>query len=299
MAEAPPPPVEAIGKPEDIISSSSQAKPPPPSSTAKGLDSFLATVNYTLYLLSHISTNPPSLRSITQLLLGITTILRSKLLRQTTLSIPPPSQPAAPSALSLHLTSFCNLVTETRTTLRLLNLIPISLGLRRLLAKPFNPKTDDALLHYLNITQLLAYTTFQAGENIAYLTDKSILPRSRLLHTNGPAGTGKIWLLACRAWTVAVGLDFVKLAREASLERQRRLEIKAGYSSVKKLSTEEEVEMERRWWNALFKAGCWFPVCVHYSTIGGIRGINKGVIGVLGGLAGWEAAAEAWEGTAV
>lgn len=265
--------------------------------TKSGLDSFLATVNYTLYILSHLATNPPSLQSFTRIFARIVNLLRSKLLRQPILSAPSlPTTP--PTSLSLHLTSLCNLITETRTTLRLLNLLPLTLGLRRLLSKEATPGLDDPILHYLSITQLLAYATFQLGENIAYLTDKSILPRSRLLRTNSPAGTGKIWLLACRAWLVGVGLDFVKLARQASLERQRRLEVKAGYPRAKKLTVDEEAEMERQWWNTLFKAGCWFPLCAHYSVVGGIKGVNKGVMGVLGGLAGWEAVADAWERTA-
>lgn len=245
------------------------------------------------------------MHSLTRLLTRITSLLRTKFLRlepspTTKFSLPPPST-TPPSPLPLHLTAACNLLTETRTTLRLLNLLPMTLGLRRLLTSSSagtGTDSEDPILHTLSVTQLASYTIYQLLENTAYLTDRGILPRSRLLRTTGPVGsTGPLYLLACRAWLLAVSLDFAKLYRSAALERTRRRDARAGYPHAKKLSEGEEAEWERRWWSTLLRAGCWVPLAVHFSVPGGLRGVNRGVIGVLGGLAGWEGVVAGWEAT--
>ncbi|KAL9105770.1 MAG: hypothetical protein Q9227_009118 [Pyrenula ochraceoflavens] len=311
MAEAPPPPpgpgskANPSASPAAVPTSSSAPGPPMPKSvpdipstllrwasstdqtllrlsrllsTTSSQDAFLSTINYTLYLLSHLTARPPIhlIHSFTRFL------VRLHLLSPSALSIPPlPSSPQ--TALSLHLTSLTALLTQTRTTLRLTSLLPLYAGLRALLLNP--PR--DPVLHATRLAQLASYTTFQLLENTAHLTDHSVLPPSRLLRTH--SGTGRLWLTACRAWALGVGLEFVKLAREAVLHKRER------ESGVYKTTREEEEKWEKGWWRAVFKAGCWFPLASHYSVVGGIRGVNRGVVGVLGGLAGMGAMADAWE----
>jgi hypothetical protein len=203
------------------------------------------------------------------------------------------TRPSSLSTSPLH--TLATHLTTTRTTLRLTALLPLYTALRNLLKSP----PHDPILHALTLTQTISYVGFQVLENIAHLTDLRILPPSSLFRTNSAPGkfpvgadTSRIWLLSCRLWLLGVSLDFPLLFRRAQLEVLRRQPTSSGHRKV----ASDEVEVwDRKWWRELFVAGCWWPLCLHWSVDGGVAGVGDGVIGLLGGLAGWEGLMGMWE----
>jgi hypothetical protein len=57
--------------------------------------------------------------------------------------------------------------------------------------------------------------------------------------------------------------------------------------------------MDRRWWSELVVAGCWLPICAHYSVEGGLfrSSVEDGLVGALGLVASWEGWKVAWAET--
>lgn len=60
--------------------------------------------------------------------------------------------------------------------------------------------------------------------------------------------------------------------------------------------TEEDASVDKKWWSQLFVASSWLPMAVHYSVEGGI-GLNLGIVGLLGVMAGAETFRAQWEAT--
>jgi len=143
------------------------------------------------------------------------------------------------------------------------------------------------------------------------LIDLRILPpslatsRYNLLRTPSPApSTTKLWLISSRFWLAGVACDFFRLLREAYIEAQRRR--RHATSTETESERKEHVptaveieEMGRRWWSELFVAGCWLPLCAHYSVEGGLfrSSVEDGVVGALGLTASWEEWKVAWAET--
>ena len=86
--------------------------------------------------------------------------------------------------------------------------------------------------------------------------------------------------------------DFVRLAREAQLQRAKR----AG-STEKDVSTADK-EIDAKWWSELVVPTSWMPVAAQFSTEGGLPGFNLGIMGACGAMAGLGRTAGLWAETA-
>lgn len=114
-------------------------------------------------------------------------------------------------------------------------------------------------------------------------------------------------LWACRAWLVGVSCDLLRLVREAVLTQQRRWRRRqvAGRGEDAKANVEEEQgkvgreeeEEDAKWWGEMIGPLSWLPVAVHYSVEGGLPGMNLGVIGFCGMMAGLGKTRALWTAT--
>ncbi|KAK4556735.1 hypothetical protein LTR86_006306 [Recurvomyces mirabilis] len=250
-----------------------------------GLPAFLSTFNYTLYLLAYLETKSVGLRArLFQLLSQVTST--PALATATTAAV----QPSPIMNLAL-------MVGSARTTLRLFGLIPMYAGLRQLLNGP--KPGQDQVLYANSVTQILMYMTFQFLENVALLTDNKILPaRYTAKYTAASGGkTAKIYLWAYRAWLGGILCDFVRLGREAQLERSRRSQ-KGGASSSTDVSAKSDEQKDQEWWAQAVVPLSWVPMATHVSLEGGIPGFNVGVMGLSGLSAGLGKIADLWAKTA-
>lgn len=154
---------------------------------------------------------------------------------------------------------------------------------------------QDQVLYATAVTQCALYTAFQFLENVGLLTDQKILPASYTARYTASAGgtTAKIYLWSYRAWMGGVLCDFVRLFREAQLERSKR-----SQRSSTDVSTKEDEEVDQKWWSQMVVPLSWLPVAVHFSVVGGIPGFNLGIMGACGGLAGLSRTADLWASTA-
>ncbi|KAL9008841.1 MAG: hypothetical protein Q9173_006072 [Seirophora scorigena] len=256
-------------------------------STTSNLDLTLSTLTYTLSLLSH--------------------------------TIHPSSSPKSSSRL-LRL-SF--LLSETRTTVRLLALLRLLPSLLSLLfsdPSPFSSipttttttttKTKNALLASV---QAAANVTFQFLENVAFLGSKRILPLP-------PATQARCYVLCSRAWALSVGCDLWRLGREYGILGRRKAKEQDGGrwkgagredEGMKTVQGEEGKTMEGektadveergylsaeigRWRKEALVTACWAPVAVHYSVEGGVLG--EGTVALLGLLGSAVGLREGWRG---
>lgn len=247
--------------------------------TPGGLQSFLSTTNYGLYILAHLHSQSPSRAQI---------IARLATALGRTPSKTPVANPSA-AAAGVPLTPLLPLalaISELRTTLRLTGLIPLYVLLKSLIRS----KEPDRITYFIKLTQCLGYIGFQLLENIAHLTNKTVIASS---WTNARfarlGGTAKLATWSCRSWLVGITCDFLRLARESQLAKQN--------GTYAKLNAEEKREVDRKWWSEALVATSWFPMAVHYSVEGGI-GLNLGVIGACGFFANLGNFLKAWDSTA-
>ena len=248
-----------------------------------GLSSFLSTFNYTLYLLIYLESKSAPLQA--QLYALLSRLSGKPASSVVTAGVAGPSRIAA----------LATLLGQTRTTLRLFGLFPMYAWLRQLLQGP--KPGQDQVLYTTSLTQCTLYITFQFLENVALLTDKDVLPTSyttRWHATGGASKTSKMYLWAYRAWMAGFCCDFVRLAREAQLTRQKR----SGEKGVAAAATAEEKEADQKWWSELAVPMSWFPVGAQFSTVGGLPGFNLGIMGLCGMLAGLGRTSALWVATA-
>jgi hypothetical protein len=156
--------------------------------------------------------------------------------------------------------------------------------LRTLLA---GKKADaDPVLHRIALLQCISYIVYQALENIAVLADNGVVSKRFVALINkGDSTTGRVYLWAYRAWLAGVSCDFLRLAREAVIEKKRRAERAASPTAVVG-QDEGDKKTDERWWNDFIVAAAWFPMALHYSSTTGLPGWNLGVMG-LSGLIAW------------
>jgi hypothetical protein len=77
----------------------------------------------------------------------------------------------------------------------------------------------------------------------------------------------------------------------------REAEIHKGKKHA--MSLQEEEDWERKWWNEFMVAAYWMPVAIHYSLFpAGIPGMNTGIVGFLGLMAGLNNTRNQWAATA-
>jgi len=243
--------------------------------TTAGLSAALSTLNYSIYLAAYLHSKAPTRAAL------ITYI--SRLIGRTPQKVAPGA--LAPIAATSFLTPLGALISETRTTLRLTGLIPLYIWMKTLLSKKSSKDMDPAL-HRIAMLQCAGYIGFQVLENVYHLAGKTIVPMN-VIEKRGGAAKWVAW--SCRAWTVGVASDFLRLWREAELDKEKR-----GSKSTK-----EQEDFDRKWWNEFMVAAYWMPVAVHYSMFpAGIPGMNTGLVGFFGMMAGLNNFRNQWAATA-
>jgi Peroxisomal biogenesis factor 11 (PEX11) len=255
--------------------------------TSAGLETFLSTTNYALYILAYLHARSPSSSALLQRFLklagsqsSISRISASKL-------EPPKPSPQSPAPFQ----RLGSLVSDTRTTLRLTALLPLYAWLRQLLGET---GSQDRYLRIISLIQCISYIVYQFTENVAFLTDHGIISRKWL---GRRAGSGKWWLWSSRAWLAGVSCDFLRLFRQAFIEQERRAALTRTEEEKTDADTERQREINRTWWNELLVASCWLPLSLHYSLEGGLKGVNNGVVGLLGFMAGAQGFIAQWAKT--
>ena len=176
------------------------------------------------------------------------------------------------------------MVADFRATLRLTGL----LSLYALLKSLINQKGGDPTKHKILLLQCCGYIGFQFLENVLQLTNKGVLSGKLVTRLGGPA-TAMKW--ACRSWLVGVSTDFLRLWREAALLRERK-------AKGETISTKEQEDFDRKWWTDLQTCTAWLPVAIHYSVEGGLTGMNSGIVGFCGLMAGINNTRAAWKAAA-
>lgn len=235
----------------------------------------LSTLNYSLYLAAYLHAQSPSRAAVIAYISRL--IGRSSKVATT---ITPPAGAAATS----FLTPLGALISDTRTTLRLTGLLPLYIWMKTLLSKKASKEMDPAL-HRIALLQCGGYIGFQLLENIYHLAGKGLVPVS-FIEKRGGVAKWVAW--SCRAWLVGVASDFLRLWREAELEKSR-----ASTRSAK-----EKEEYDRKWWNEFMTAAYWIPVALQYSNYPDGIGLSTGAVGFLGLMAGLTNFRNAWAATA-
>ena len=246
-----------------------------------GLSAFLSTFNYTLYLLVYLEAKTAPLQ-----------VRLASLLSKLT-GRPATGVLQAGAVTQSRFQALAVTLSQTRVTLRLFGLLPMYAWMRQLLQGP--KPGQDQVLYATSLTQCSLYMTFQFLENVALLTDKEVLPARYTARWTAKSGgtTAKIYLWAYRAWFGGVLCDFVRLAREAQLESETR-----PNKSEKGVSTQEEKEVDAKWWSDLIVPIAWTPVATQFSTEGGQPWFNLGIMGACGAVAGLGRTAGLWAATA-
>ncbi|KAF2498049.1 hypothetical protein BU16DRAFT_571606 [Lophium mytilinum] len=256
-----------------------------------GLSSSLGTLSYTLYLLAYLETKAPTASAFsTQLRALINSPSTSS--KTSTILIAPPGTPTPIASLGA-------VISKARTTLRLFSLIPLYARLRTLLKGP--KPDDDIFVHRIAVTQCIAYVLYQALENIGFLTDAGIFPASVVARfNNGSPATARVYRAAYRSWLVGVSCDFLRLGRQAVVERRRRA-VRARMTEegrpVVEFKEEEEKAVDAQWWTELMVSSAWFPMAVQFGTDTGFPGWNLGLMGLCGLVATTGRTASLWRAT--
>lgn len=214
----------------------------------------------------------------------------------------PAPKPAAPSSARPPLLILSSLISETRYTLRLFELVTIWAWGSSVYKSP--PK--DRTLKGIAYVEVLSILIYQALENGSYLASKGIAWQSLVKRTGGTAKWG-LW--SVRAWFVYILLQFVRLYRDATLfsrqeeETKKRLaeQVSAGEKSVSE-SEQEEKETRRlairTWRKKLINNLAWGTLCAHWSVEGGV-GVPVYLNGFISLLAGIWGTYDSWQATAL
>ncbi|EEQ89890.1 peroxin 11C [Blastomyces dermatitidis ER-3] len=252
-------------------------------STAYGQERLLAMVQYNSQIIHYFLLSPPLRSTFAR--------LRSILLPANPGAgvakppPPPPQQQQTPPLLALSA-----LMSETRTTLRLLGLLSLwSWGSATLRNPPADP-----LLRTVAYAQVAVNVAYQVLENVAHLAGKGVVSR-RAVERWG--SLGRWWVWSTRAWLGHVLLEFVRVWREYVLAWDRR----KGFVSEdgKKIGeAEREREMEVRGWKkSIVNSLAWLPLCVHWSFEDGV-GVPEKMVGVLSMTACAWGVYDMWNATA-
>ncbi|KAF2751286.1 hypothetical protein M011DRAFT_483231 [Sporormia fimetaria CBS 119925] len=254
-----------------------------------GLSAFLSTFNYTLYTLAYLQSVSPAIAQRARALLSLVKQTSSKPATSTLIAdgaVPP-------------IAALAGLISRARTTLRLFGLLPLYAWMKALIAGP--KPGSDTVLHHIAVTQCLSYIGYQALENISVLADNGVLSNKFVARINrGDPTTARLYLWAYRAWLSGVSCDFLRLAREAQLEKRRRENRQQMLSEGRAVQVyeDEDAKFDQKWWTDFVVAAAWFPMALHYSSSsGGIPGWNLGWMGLSGLVAGSSRAMGMWRAT--
>ncbi|EGD97488.1 hypothetical protein TESG_04896 [Trichophyton tonsurans CBS 112818] len=288
--------------PQPVVEAEKKSKKPPPSalaaldstilrlnkfiSSAHGTERAFATVGYSAHILHYALTRSRRLNQLALAALGRKPAAAAA-------AVSPPSKAAGGAAAASshpHLLALASLVSETRTSLRLLGLLPLwAWG-----SSTYKSPPADPVLRAIAYGQVLACVLFQLLENVAFLASKGVLSK-RAVERWGSLSKWSIW--SVRAWLVHVLLEFVRLAREnqiaAAAEGQKsqasaKKDIGEAEKGVREKTKEEAVKMAanvKAWRKSMVNNLAWLPLCLHWSVDGGI-GVPASLVGVLSLTAG-------------
>lgn len=175
----------------------------------------------------------------------------------------PISSPVIGAALQLaaRLKAASATLSEIRTFGRLWGLLGLYFAAKKLVlsrdaaAKDPEKKTDTAESRFDTLVataQILALISFQAAENVAYLSSRKILGFS-------PTAQGKLARWSVRSWALYIGMELGRLL----VERQRRVTAAGGRLTAK------DAEWSAAWKKDFFRNLAWSPITVHWSVDNG------------------------------
>ncbi|WEW61154.1 hypothetical protein PRK78_006644 [Emydomyces testavorans] len=248
-------------------------------STSSGQETVLATVNYSAEILHYALSSSP--------LQAILVRLRTRLGLSNPRSPRDGSKSQIPPFLAL-----ASLISETRTAIRLLGLIPLwKWGSATMKSPPVDP-----ILRVVAFAQVFVNVVYQFMENVAFLASKGIISQ-RALQRWGGIGQWYIW--ATRAWLSHVVLEFVRLWREQSLfAKQKQLSLEnCPAKGIGEGQDPAEALRLRAWRKSLVSNLAWFPLCVHWSLEKG-AGVPNSMTGLISFIAGAWKLSDSWEATA-
>ncbi|KAM5445457.1 hypothetical protein MaudCBS49596_007516 [Microsporum audouinii] len=246
-------------------------------SSAHGTERAFATVGYSAHILHYALTHSRRLNHLALSALGR--------------KAPSSASSAASSSSSAssahpHLLALASLVSETRTSLRLLGLIPLWAWGSSICKSP----PADPVLRAIAYGQVISCVLFQFLENVAFLASKGVLSK-QAVERWGSLSKWSLWSI--RAWLTHILLELVKLVRESQIaaQEQRRGRddaASAAEKGVKQKGKEEaaKIALKAKAWNQrLVNSLAWLPLCLHWSVDGGI-GVPASLVGVLSLTAG-------------
>ncbi|KAK2879414.1 hypothetical protein FQN49_000903 [Arthroderma sp. PD_2] len=249
-------------------------------SSAHGTERAFATVGYSAHIIHYALTHSRRLNKLALSALG----------RK---NISPSSKSPDSPASHPHLLAFASLVSETRTSLRLLGLLPLwAWG-----SSTYKSPPSDPILRAIAYGQVLSCVLFQLLENIAFLASKGVLSK-RAVEKWGSLSKWSLW--SVRAWLMHILLEFVRLARENQLSSvERRRDAGTAEKGFRQAGKEEaaKISLKVRAWNQkLVNSLAWLPLCLHWSVEGGI-GVPASLVGVLSLTAGAWGIHDLWAAT--
>ncbi|RMZ75255.1 hypothetical protein DV738_g5569, partial [Chaetothyriales sp. CBS 135597] len=228
--------------------------------SAGDFNAALGYVNYGIFLLAYL--HSVSAPSRAKLIAGLQKAIGGE-----------PKAAASLQPSSTFLNPLGALLSDTRTTLRLTGLLPLSVLLRSLLDKN-SPRRADPVAYKIALVQCLSFIGFQLLENVGHLTRKGVIPASFIANRGGE-GAWAQW--SCRSWLLGILTDFLRLAREAQVNQQKK--------EKGQITAQEQKAFEATWWAGLRTSLAWLPMALHYSLDGGLPFMNPGLIALSGFLA--------------
>ncbi|KAE9370373.1 hypothetical protein N431DRAFT_426744 [Stipitochalara longipes BDJ] len=243
-------------------------------STPSGTDTFLLTICYTSLLGSSLlsSLSLHRIRAASRRLISQAIALPPN----TTVIINTSSLPSSRLLIaSRRLKALSELISDFRIFVRLWGLLSIYNWGKRV----YNSPPIDTLVRRIVYTQVISNIAYQYLENGAYLASKGVLGWSKEKQT-------RAWVWSSRFWMLHVGLDFVRLWREA------RLRALKGKSSP---WSDEENKWTEKWRREMVVNAAWAPLTLHWSLEEGFA--SEFWVGVLGSVAGLAGFRELWRTT--
>ncbi|SPJ78348.1 uncharacterized protein FTOL_06737 [Fusarium torulosum] len=221
----------------------------------------LTTLNYALYLRAYFDYKAD----------GIKSQARSWVKSKDVVSVLPGSDGPESSRFA----RLGGVISVARLTLRLFGLLPIYLRIRQLMSS----KGMDQILYFIAALQCSLFATYQFLENIAFLTDKGVLPKCGLGRwTGGHSST--VYMIVHR-----LGSGHYIFFRRKHIDQGD--------------ITEEEAEKASQWYPDWIRPLAWLPIRWHLSSSNqdGLPGFNLGVKGAAGLLADLGKTASFWHDT--
>lgn len=259
-------------------------------STSSGRGAFLAAVGYSAHALHFLLASSPLTTIRTRLrLLLLQNGYRSQTatLQKAVVASAPTSKPS--------LLALSSLISETRYTLRLLDLI----SLWRWGSVVAKSPPQDPVLHFIALVQVTSCVLYQATENVAYLASKGIAGNSLVARTGG---IKKWFLFSVRAWLCHILFEFVRLYREITLIKQKAMVASSEEGSdvteaERKARVKAQNQSVRAWKKSLVNNLAWAPLCIHWSLQKGI-GVPESLTGFISLMAGAWGLYDSWNATA-